>query len=71
MILKFLTMGWSYQGRPITEISDMPEGTIGFIYKIINHQTGEYYIGKKVLICKKNITTTKGVQKKKKSNQRI
>ena len=39
-------MGWTYQGRPITEISDMPEGTIGFIYKITNHQTGEYYVGK-------------------------
>ena len=70
MTLRFLTMGWAYQGKPITDISDMLEGTIGFIYKITNHQTGEYYIGKKSLY-KKNITTIKGVQKKKKSNQRI
>lgn len=64
-------MGWSDQGKPITDISDMPEGTIGFIYKITNHQTGEYYIGKKSLYPKKNITTIKGVQKKKKGNQGI
>ena len=26
---------WKYEGKPlITEISDMPEDTIGFIYKI-------------------------------------
>jgi len=34
MISKFLTMAWTYNGKSITEISDMPEGTIGFIYKI-------------------------------------
>jgi hypothetical protein len=46
----FLTMGWSYQGRPITELSDMPEGTFGFIYKITNGKTGQYYIGKKQVV---------------------
>jgi hypothetical protein len=66
MILKFLTMGWSYQGRPITEISDMPEGTIGFIYKIINHQTGEYYIGKKSLYAKRTLPPLKGYKRKRK-----
>ena len=40
-------MGWTYNGRCITELSDMPEGTHGFIYKITNGLTGEYYIGKK------------------------
>ena len=66
MTLKFLTMGWSYQGRPITEISDMPEGTIGFIYKIINHQTGEYYIGKKSLYAKRTLPPLKGYKRKRK-----
>ena len=47
MISKFLTMSWTYKGSYITELSDMPEGTIGFIYKITNGQTGQYYIGKK------------------------
>lgn len=47
MISRFLTMTWIYNGSFITEINDMPEGTIGFIYKITNGKTGEYYIGKK------------------------
>jgi len=66
MILKFLTMGWTYQGRCITEISDMPEGTIGFIYKITNHQTGEYYIGKKSLYSKRTLPPLKGYKRKRK-----
>jgi hypothetical protein len=47
MISHFLTMSWIYNGQSITELSDMPEGTIGFIYKITNGKTGQYYIGKK------------------------
>jgi len=47
MISRFLTMTWTYKGSFITELSDMPEATIGFIYKITNGKTGEYYIGKK------------------------
>ena len=47
MISRFLTMTWTYQGRVINELHDMPEGTHGFIYKITNGLTGEYYIGKK------------------------
>lgn len=40
-------MGWIYNGSFITELSDMPKDTIGFIYKITNGKTGQYYIGKK------------------------
>lgn len=40
-------MTWTYKGSVITELADMPEGTIGFIYKITNVETGEYYVGKK------------------------
>jgi len=43
-------MTWTYQGRIINELSDMPEGTHGFIYKITNGETNEYYIGKKQVI---------------------
>ena len=43
-------MGWTYNGQPITELSDMPEGTFGFIYKITNGKTNEYYIGKKQVV---------------------
>lgn len=38
---------WTYNGQVIDSISKMPEGTIGFIYKIYNLDTGKYYIGRK------------------------
>ena len=46
-------MSWTFNGKYITELKDMPKGTIGFIYKITNGKTGEYYIGKK------NVTSTR------------
>jgi len=50
MISHFLTMGWIYKGNHITQFEDMPEGTFGFIYKITNGKTGQYYIGKKQVV---------------------
>jgi len=47
---QFLTMGWRYKGSYITELADMPENVFGFIYKITNTETGEYYIGKKQVV---------------------
>ena len=43
-------MTWRYKGNYITELSDMPKDVFGFIYKITNTETGEYYIGKKQVI---------------------
>ena len=40
---------WTYDGKLITEISDMPEGTYGFIYEVTHLKTQQKYIGKKVL----------------------
>ena len=45
---------WTFQGRLITEISDMPEGTYGFIYETKHKPTGLKYIGKKVLYFERN-----------------
>lgn len=59
-------MGWTYNGRSITEISDMPEGTIGFIYKITNGETGQYYIGKKSLYSHRTLPPLKGYKRKRK-----
>ena len=66
MISRFLTMGWTYNGKCITEISDMPEGTIGFIYKITNGETGQYYIGKKSLYSHRTLPPLKGYKRKRK-----
>jgi hypothetical protein len=43
-------MSWRYKGDYITELDDMPNDVFGFIYKITNTETGEYYIGKKQVI---------------------
>lgn len=43
-------MSWTYKGNYITELADMPKDVFGFIYKITNTQTGEYYIGKKQVV---------------------
>ena len=48
------TATWSYQGRVITSIKDMPEGTYGFIYEVIYKPTDTRYIGKKVLYFERN-----------------
>lgn len=46
---------WLHEGRLITEISDMPEGTYGFIYEVLHKPTGKKYIGKKVLYFERNV----------------
>lgn len=46
--------------RLITDISQFPDGTIGFIYQIVNEATGKFYIGKKSL----QSTRTKALTKK-------
>ena len=45
---------WTYQGQLITNIDDMPEGSYGFIYKVIHKPSGKKYIGKKVLYFERN-----------------
>lgn len=50
---------WEYKGRIITDISDMPEGTFGFIYKITHIPTNKKYIGKKVLYNNRKKPLTK------------
>ena len=45
---------WTHQGRLITDISDMPEGTYGFIYEVVYKPEDIRYIGKKVLYFERN-----------------
>ena len=57
---------WKYEGKLITEISDMPEDTIGFIYKIRKKITGEFYIGRKSLYSHRTLPPLKGTKRKRK-----
>jgi len=49
-----------YEFEEILSIDQLPEGTVGFIYRIDNNITGKYYIGKKSL----QSTRTKSLTKK-------
>ena len=48
------TATWMHQGRVITSIKDMPEGTYGFIYEVRYKPTDVRYIGKKALYFNRN-----------------
>jgi len=52
-------MNWIYKNEPIRELSDFPENTYGFIYRITHLPTNKSYIGKKVLYHNKKIKLTK------------
>ena len=53
-------MKWiGLQGEPISNISDFPDNTYGFIYRIIHKPTGKSYIGKKVLYHQRKVKLTK------------
>jgi len=43
-------MEWTYKGKQINEISDLPEGTFGFVYMTTHTPSDKKYIGKKSLI---------------------
>lgn len=49
---------WIFNGKAINNYEDMPEGVIGFVYRIENKTTGKYYIGRKTVagIKKKRLT---------------
>ena len=57
---------WTFGGKLITELSDMPEDTIGFIYKIQHKFTGEFYIGRKSLYSHRKLPPLKGFKRKRK-----
>ena len=42
-------MEWLYNNNKIDNIDSISDDIIGFVYKITNNKTGEYYIGKKNL----------------------
>jgi len=54
-------MIWKYKEKEILSLDDMPEETYGFIYKISNKITSQYYIGKKQVVSfrKKNFSKKK------------
>lgn len=50
---------WFYKGQVVKEISEFPENTYGFIYKITRIEDGKFYIGRKNLYSERTKTLTK------------
>ena len=53
-------MEWiGLKGEPISTITDFPDNTFGFVYRIVHKPTGKSYIGKKVLYFNRKVKLTK------------
>lgn len=52
-------MNWTYKNQEIKGISDFPNNTMGFIYRVVHIPTGKAYIGKKVLQHTRKVRLTK------------
>lgn len=52
-------MNWIYENKEIGKISDFPDNTYGFVYRILHKPTGKAYIGKKVLQFTRKVKLTK------------
>ena len=53
-------MEWiNINGELISNISDFPDNTFGFVYKVVHKPTGKAYIGKKVLYFNRKVKVTK------------
>ena len=50
---------WLYKTTPIEDLSQFPNDTYGFIYKITHTPSGKSYIGKKVLYHNRKVKLTK------------
>ena len=47
---------WLHEGKEYTKLSDFPENTVGFVYRVTNTTNGKFYVGKKIL---RNVLTKK------------
>jgi hypothetical protein len=52
-------MNWKYKNGEISEISEFPDNTFGFVYMITHLPSGKAYIGKKVLFHNRKVKLTK------------
>ena len=57
---------WNCEGSVIDTIECFPEGTVGFIYELINNKEGWRYIGKKSLYSHRTLPPLKNTKRKRK-----
>ena len=65
-------MAWLFEG---TEVENLPEDCVGFVYQITNNITGRKYIGKKLAkfskTTQKTVKLKNGTKKKKKIRSKV
>lgn len=61
---------WSYNGKNVLTIQDMPDKVLGFIYRIENLDTGKYYIGRKTVAGNKKKKLTIAEKKLPENNRK-
>lgn len=59
-------MSWTYKGKSISTLDQIPEGSFGFIYEITHLPSGRKYVGKKQLLSNRTLPPLKGEKKKRK-----
>jgi len=57
---------WLYNEKVVSSIEDMPDGSIGFIYRVTHVKSGKKYIGKKALYHNRTLPPLKGMKRKRK-----
>lgn len=55
---------WTYKGREVNSVEDMPDGTVGFVYRVTHQPSGKHYIGKKVLYFNRTLPPLKGKKRR-------
>lgn len=57
---------WLYGLQEITDISQIPDGSFGFVYRITHIPTGKEYIGRKQILSNRTLPPLKGTKRKRK-----
>lgn len=57
---------WLYKNKQVHRLADIPKGVVGFIYLIVNQDTGEWYVGKKSVLSFRTMPPLKGMKRKRK-----
>jgi len=60
---------WAFEGKEVRSLSDMPKNVLGFVYRLTNHTTGMYYVGRKTVAGNKKKKLT-AAEKKMSGNER-
>jgi len=54
-------INWTYSGKDILSIEDVPKNAIGFIYIVKNLTKGKFYVGRKSFFSERNQEVSKSV----------